>query len=167
MRFPRTFVLVALPLAALLAAGPASADGPKKGDDKDAPKGPHAELVKYRQLEMGALARHFGATKRILKNEVDRKEDLLGHTAALVDLSRDMVSQYPEGTGPDAYKTEALKKIWTDAEGFAKAVADFEAAAKELHAKAEARDMEGALAAFEKAGDTCGGCHDNYREDDH
>ena len=147
--------------ALLFVAIPAGADDPKNDAKPDM-----KELVKYRQMEMGAIGRHFGATKRILKGEVDRKDDLLGHTAALVDLARDMGSQYPEGTGPDTHKTDALPKIWKDADGFAKAVADFEAATKDLHAKAEARDFDGAMEAWGKVGDSCGGCHDGYRKDD-
>jgi len=66
-------VLVAL-ITIPLFAGTASAE-----EDK-------AEVVKYRQLEMGAIGRHFGAVKRIVKGQVERPQDLLGHTAALVAL---------------------------------------------------------------------------------
>ena len=159
----RTATLASLTLAALALAAPASAEDKAEKADVD-----HTQLVKYRQLEMGAIARHFGAVKRIVKDEVDRKEDLAGHSAAIVDLARDMVSQYPKGSGPKNYpKTDALPKIWDDAEGFAKAVADFEAAANELHEAAKGRDYTAAKAAFEKAGDQCGSCHDAFRKDDH
>lgn len=125
------------------------------------------EMMKYRQSEMGAMASHMGAIKRILTGAVDRPEDLLGHTAAMVALSKDIPTQYPEGTGPDALpKTEALPKIWKDAEGFAKAATAYETAAGELHAAAEKRDMDAAMEAFKKVGESCGGCHDNYRKDD-
>ena len=125
-----------------------------------------AEVVKYRQLEMGAIARHFGAVKRIVKGQVDRPQDLTGHTAALVALSLDIPGQFPEGTGPDSkLETEALKKVWTDKEGFAKAAKDFETAAAALHAAAEKRDMKALDEAFGKAGETCGACHDNYTKE--
>lgn len=161
----RTATLVSLTLAALAAAGAARAED----KDKAKPETPdYTELVKYRQLEMGAIARHFGAVKRIVNGDVDRGADLDGHVAALKDLTRDMVAQYPEGSGPKNYeKTDALPKLWEDPEGFAKAVADFEAALGVLGEAAAKHDLEAAKAAFEKAGDSCGNCHDAYRKDDH
>ena len=141
-------------LAAVLLAAPATA--------KEIPE----EVVKYRQLEMGAVGRHFGAVKRIVKGEVDRPQDLLGHTAALVELAKDLPSQFPEGTGPDSkLETEALKKVWTDSEGFAKVATDFEAATVALNAAAEKRDMKAVAAEFEKTGELCGTCHDSYTKE--
>lgn len=151
-KFTLVAALTALPFA--LITGSASAEDAK-------------EVVKYRQAEMGAMAKHMGAVKRLLDGSVDRKEDLPLHTRALLDLGKDIPGQYPEGTGPDAHpKTEALPKIWKDAEGFAKAAADYEAATTALHEAAEKRDLEAAGAAFEKVGEACGGCHDSFRKDD-
>lgn len=126
-----------------------------------------ADMIKYRQREMGAIGRHFGAAGMIIDGKVNRPEDLLGHTAALVELGRDLVSQFPKGTGPaDHESTSVLPKVWEDAEGFAKAVAAFETAAGELHKAAEAREMGALKAAHEKLGDTCGACHDTYTKDE-
>lgn len=143
------------------APAPAAAAAPAP-----APAGAPADLIKYRQREMGAIGKHFGAIGMIVEGKVNRPEDLLGHTAALVELSRDLASQFPKGTGPADGETSALPKIWEDAEGFAKAVAAFETATAELHKAAEARDMAALPAAKEKVGDACGGCHDNFTKDE-
>ena len=143
-------------LAMTLTAVPASA-----GDDAN-------PVIKYRQLEMEALARHMGSVKMVVKNQVDRKGDVLGHAEAMHALAKDLVSQYPAGTGPDSgAKTEAKAEIWSDAAGFAKAAQDFETATAALVEAAKGDDLEAMAKAFGGVGQACGGCHDTYREDDH
>ena len=132
----------------------------------EAPPSPEQSMVKYRQLEMSAIARHFGSIKRIVKGEVDRPQDLAGHTAAVVALSKDLPGQFPKGTGPDSkLDTSVLDTVWTESEKFAKMAKDFEAAAAALDAAAQKGDMEAVAAAFGKTGELCGSCHDDFTKD--
>jgi cytochrome c556 len=72
-------------------------------------------------------------------------------------------SVFPQGSGPDAGKTDALPAIWQNR-------GDFEAKAKALETEsakllqlAQAGDEAGFKGQFPAVGRTCGGCHENYR----
>ncbi|HEX2113949.1 MAG TPA: cytochrome c [Alphaproteobacteria bacterium] len=70
---------------------------------------------------------------------------------------------FPQGSGPEAGKTDALPAIWQN-------WADFQAKAKALETEsakllqlAQAGDEAGFKAQFPAVGRTCGGCHEGYR----
>lgn len=130
------------------------------GDDAEA-------VVKYRNITMGSMAKHMGASKMILKGQVSRSGDLVGHAMALQALGNDLVQQFPEGTGPESkLDTEALPAIWSDADGFAAAVKAYQDATAAYVEAAKTGDLEKAGEAFGGVGQSCGGCHDGFRKDD-
>ena len=59
-------------------------------------------------------------------------------------------------------KTRTLAKAWSDWDGFAKALGDWQAAVDALQSKAGAGQGELAAAVGE-LGKSCGGCHKPYR----
>ena len=70
---------------------------------------------------------------------------------------------FPEGTqtGRD---TKAKKEIWSDRAGFEKAAAAMVVAAERLGDAAKSGDKAAFAAAFQTVGQSCGGCHRNYKE---
>ena len=114
------------------------------------------------------MGKHMKALGMMAKGKVDLPAaDRLAHARSLHEAARALPGWFPAGTGPDAkLETEALAPIWTDRAGFEKAAGDFEAAAANLVAKAEAGDADAFKAAFGGVGKTCGGCHDGFRKKD-
>jgi cytochrome c556 len=81
----------------------------------------------------------------------------------LHNAARQIPASFPEGTGPNAGKTDALPSIWQN-------WADFQAKAKALETEsakllelAKAGDEAGFKAQFPTVARTCGGCHENFR----
>jgi cytochrome c556 len=82
---------------------------------------------------------------------------------ALTTLNNTIPAVFPQGSGPEAGKTDALPAIWQN-------WADFQAKAKTLETEsakllqlAQAGDEAGFKAQFPAIGRSCGGCHENYR----
>ena len=149
------FTIAATLVATLFTAPAALAD--------DSPE----DTVKYRHIQMETMGKHMYSSKLILKGNVSRAEDLNGHAAALHALGNNLVAQFPTNTKPDGkLETEALAAIWTDAEGFEKAVKAYNDATANYVVVAKTGDLVKALEAYGKVGQSCGGCHDTYREED-
>ena len=124
-------------------------------------------VLKYRSVTMGSMAKHMGASKMIIKGQVDRKSDLVGHATSLQALGNQLGEQCPEGTGPESkLDTEALPAIWSDSDGFAAAVKAYQDATAAFVEAAKTGDLEKAGEAYGGVGQSCGGCHDGFRKDD-
>jgi cytochrome c556 len=79
------------------------------------------------------------------------------HANAMADLAGITGTLFPEGSqGGDA-----LPEIWSNPEDFAAKVAAFETAASGLQAAVSSGEPVGP--AFQKLGQSCKGCHDDYR----
>lgn len=149
----RTLPLVALCLA-LLAPSLYAVAG-------DAPA-----AYEYRETMMSSLGKHMKLTSMIVRGEIDRPGDRLGHAKALHAASKDMASLFPEGTGPDVVPTsESKPEVWTDRPGFEAAVAAYAEATTKLVEAAKSEDDEAFKAAFQAVGKQCGACHNGYRID--
>lgn len=141
---------------ALLITLPAAADPHPKA----------AEIHEYRETVMDSLGKHMKATSMILKEQVDRKDDVMAHARALAAMAPLMCTMYPAGTGPEDTKTHAKAEIWTKAEDFQKACDAFTEATTTLVAQAESGDYDSFKAAFKEVGKSCGNCHDQFRTED-
>jgi cytochrome c556 len=92
---------------------------------------------------------------------------LLKTNAAIVAGFADKLGTwFPAGTEVGVGKSEAKAEIWTDKAGFAKAVADFSAAAKGYKAAADTGDLAATAKAMGALGGTCKGCHEKFRQKD-
>lgn len=87
--------------------------------------------------------------------------------AQIIDTNAGKVGDYfPEGTGPDAVKTEALATIWEKPEEFSAAVDKLTTASATLLTAANAADASAVGAAVKDLGSSCKSCHDQFREED-
>jgi cytochrome c556 len=83
--------------------------------------------------------------------------------AAIAKWGGIYVKLFPPGT-ETGNNTKAKKEIWSDRAGFEKAGADMVAAATKLAEAAKSGDKASFTTAFQGLGQSCGGCHRNYRE---
>lgn len=127
-------------------------------------------VIEYRDKVMHSLGNHAGAIAAILKGKVGYTDDVLPHARAIAATAETLDGTFPEGTGPDSgIETRALAAIWENPEAFDKAQEDFLAAARAFVKDAESGDRKQVLGGFKKLGDSCGGCHEDFRaeEDEH
>jgi cytochrome c556 len=148
---PRRFFLAAMAFLAVAASGALAQDSAKN-------------QVEYRQAVMRSQDGHAAAIAKILKGQVDYKDQILPHAKGLAATAPLVAKIFPEGSGYEAYeKTNALPKIWEDPEGFKQATDRLAVTSATLLEAAESGDEAKILAAFQEVGKACGGCHDKYR----
>lgn len=120
--------------------------------------------IKYRQAMMKAIGGHMGASTQILRGRVPEQQDLVMHARALADLSKDLTRVFPEGS--DFGETQAKIEIWDNWDDF-KAAANQARDATAAFAEAAATgDMAKAAQAQRKVGESCKGCHEDFRRKD-
>ncbi len=100
---------------------------------------------------------HMGPMVAVAKGEMAFSEDTRNHAAGMLALANMTAGLFPAGSGEG--KTGAKANIWSDAEGFAKAVEAFRQAA----AKLAAADEIAFAPAVMELGKTCKSCHEDYR----
>ena len=126
------------------------------------------KAIETRQGYMKIVGWEAGPLFGMAKGEIEYNADAAKKHAANLKL----ISQYPvaelfmKGTSNEDRpgKTRTLAKAWSDWDGFAKALGDWQAAIDGLQSKAGAGHGELAAAVGE-LGKSCGGCHKPYRAD--
>ena len=119
--------------------------------------------VKYRQAVMKAVGGHMASMAAILKGKVHGSELKL-HANAMADLADIVPGVFPEGTG-NAGNTEALENIWTEAEKFKEAMDRYVSASRGMQKAAASGEVEQIGSAINELGQSCKGCHDDFREE--
>ena len=122
-----------------------------------------ANLIKFRVNVMKAVGAHITNIAAVVKGEVSRTDHLARDAAAIVELTRDVPSLFPEGSGEG--DTRALPEIWTDWAKFEETAKDVNARAAELAAIAEGGDIAAIGGALGALGKACGSCHKPFREE--
>jgi cytochrome c556 len=149
----RTFFL-ALTAAALLAP----LQGTLAADEK-------SDAAKYRSTVMATIGSSFGGFIAVYLGKVkpaDTQAHLVANTQALAEAAKLVGDLVPAGSeGGDA-----LPAIWKDMEGFQKYALEVSEATTLLAAAAAENDRAAMGKAFKAVGNSCKGCHDNYRVDD-
>lgn len=122
--------------------------------------------VKARQGQMQIQSHAIGVVAGMARGNTEydaematlAAQDLRATTMLAVDLL------WPEGTSTeDIEGTRALPAIWSDRAGFDEAWDRFDAAVTELEGAAGG-GLEALQAAVGPLGQSCGGCHDDYRQ---
>lgn len=148
-------------MALAVAAGLATA-GMALAQDLASTPGGKAVLV--RQAHYKDLGKAFGALGAELRKEAPDKAAISSEAATVKTLADDLPTWFPKGSGPEAgVKTAARPQIWTDAAGFAGAVAKLQAETGKLQEAALAGDLDAIKAQVRATGGACKACHDQYR----
>ncbi|MEQ8858146.1 MAG: cytochrome c [Pseudomonadales bacterium] len=113
--------------------------------------------VEYREHVMEAIGGHMQAAADIAQQKVAHSDHLSLHVNGLVALSGIIDTLFPESSqGGDA-----LDAIWENPDDFAAKIADFQQAAGGLKMAVDGGGDVGS--AFQKVGQACKACHDDYR----
>lgn len=83
--------------------------------------------------------------------------------ATLNNTSKAIPGAFPQGSGPEAGKTDALPAVWQNWADFQTKSKALETESAKLLQLAQAGDEAGFKAQFPNVGRTCGGCHEGYR----
>lgn len=136
----------------------------EKADPKTDPKAEAKAIVAYRSVLMQEMGKELKLAAMVTSGQVNRPQDLAAYASALA--SAPLADVFPAGTGPDTVQTGAKETIWTDPEGYARAVALYEERVKAFAEAAKTGDMAAAKAAQAQVGQSCSNCHDFYRLED-
>jgi len=118
--------------------------------------------ARYRHTVMEAIGYSFGALALVFTNRVDRPDQLAVHAEALATSASLVETLFPEGSqGGDA-----LPIIWDEPEKVAAAARETADATAALAEAAKGGDRAAIAKAFKAAGDSCKGCHEQYKEED-
>lgn len=122
------------------------------------------DAIKYRQAVMNTMAGHVGAISLIFSGKVDHQEYLLSHAEALAAAGDQLGKLFP----PDskAGKTDALPRVWEEADKFQKAADAGKTATAQLRDAIKSGDKAAIGKSLKPVFDSCKGCHDRYRKED-
>ncbi|MGB5831772.1 MAG: cytochrome c [Thiohalocapsa sp.] len=119
------------------------------------------QAIKYRQNVMSAMGGLLGTAVGQLREGFTFGPDLKGVAAGLKLVSSDVAALFPEGT--DIGETKAKPEVWSDSEGFADKSTQAADAAAAFAEAVDSGDKKMMLQAFKMVGDSCKGCHEDYR----
>ena len=112
----------------------------------------------------------IGDAMKVLGRELKGASPNLAEVRTSADtiaaLAPQVKTWFPEGTGPDVGKTDALAAIWQKPEDFAAKARDFETAAAAFQTASKGTDVAAIKAAHANLGKSCKACHDLYRAKD-
>ena len=118
--------------------------------------------INYRQSAMKAVGGHMSSMGAILRGRV-HFEDFAIHANAMNELSRVVPKVFPEGSGGG--KSESLPAVWEKPAEFQKAMDAFVKAANGMAEAANSGDMGKIGPAMQSLGQSCKGCHDDFRKE--
>jgi cytochrome c556 len=117
--------------------------------------------IKYRQNVMEAVGGTMGAIVALAKQEVSHPAHLALHARNMAVLASVVPDVFPTGSGEG--DTDALPEIWSKPEAFKERLDAFVGAAKKLDAVVATGEMAGFGDALGALGQSCKGCHDDFR----
>ncbi len=113
----------------------------------------------------------IGTTNKILRRELEADTPNLravrSAATSMGGLAAKSSKWFPKGSGPDMGKTGAKAEIWHNPGEFAAKQREFQAAARALERAAGTGNVAAIKASHAALGQTCKGCHDQYREEHH
>jgi cytochrome c556 len=119
------------------------------------------DAIKYRQSVYTVLGNSFGKISSVVKGEVPYNKDDVAKNAAIIT----MMSTLPwQAFGPGTEGGKAQPAIWSDNAKFKAASEKMQLAVADLNKAAQSGDLESIKKAFGATGQTCKGCHDDFRK---
>ena len=122
-----------------------------------------AEVIRYRQTVMRAIASQIKALGPIAARKVNYPKNASLHANAIADLSKVMGDLFPKGSGAKSGETDAMDAIWKEPKAWTLAVDTFRAEASKLQATAVAGDFDALRAQLQVTSDACAACHKSFR----
>lgn len=88
------------------------------------------------------------------------------HSALIAGFGPQVLTWFPEGSGPEAGKTRAKSEIWSDQATFRAAAQRFQQSSAAFDQTAKGGDVEAIRTALPDLQATCKNCHDRFRGPD-
>jgi cytochrome c556 len=89
------------------------------------------------------------------------------HAALIARYGPQILTWFPEGSGPEAGRTRAKSEIWSDAATFRSAAQRMEQASATFNAAAQTGNVDAIRGALPALKDSCSNCHDKFRAPEH
>ena len=152
--------VLAITVAASLVVATASMAQPASSEK-------HAVYVtELRQSIFKLLGSNMGALGAMAKGKIPVDTAVAERNATRINQLSLMIADYSRtDTSKFDVKTEALAKIWQDSEHYAKDIDKLTVASATLIAAAQSKDEGAIKKAISGVGKTCGGCHDDFKEE--
>jgi cytochrome c556 len=115
---------------------------------------------------MNRLADEMKALARLIKSRETSTEEIARRSRVVRDLSRNTASMFPPGTDKDPH-TEARATVWQNRSEFEELAQRSESRAAELVQAAEQADRTKVRQSFTALTQSCGACHERFREKRH
>jgi cytochrome c556 len=126
------------------------------------------QIIKWRQSVYQVLAWNNGRIKASLDGTYNKDEVIRSANAIAALANSGLGALYPAGTetGKGWHDTTVKPELFTDGAKAGEAAKKFITEANELAKVANTGDAAAVKVAFGKLGQTCKGCHDDFRKKD-
>jgi cytochrome c556 len=155
------------PIAYLGAAALALVAGFALAQEEEAPPSPEEMAHEAREHQMYLHAFNLGKIVPMARGEAEYDAATAAAAAESVNLLAQLLDSplywIPGTSTEDLEDSRALPAIWEQPEEFAAKVTNFQEAAANLEANA-GTDLESLQAAMGTLGESCGSCHEDFRE---
>lgn len=122
------------------------------------------DIVKTREANFKIMGKAMKGIGDELKSPAPNLATIRANAKSLNDAAGNVGKLFPNGSGPESVKTEALAAIWAKPADFNAANARLVGASKGLLAAAASGNIDQVKAAVGGVGGSCKGCHDNFRK---
>ena len=127
----------------------------------------HAAIMKARHDHYEEMGRAMKGINTELKGSSPDVAAIQRHAAVIAGYGPQILTWFPEGSGPEAGRTRAKAEIWLDAATFRAAVERFQKASGAFNQAAQGGDVAAVRAALPELGNSCKNCHDRFRGPEH
>lgn len=121
------------------------------------------DVIKFRKGVYQVVGWHVRPMGAMVKGQMPFDQAAFARNAEIVAMMS-TIAPHAFAAGSDKGETRAKPEIWSDADGFKKAMSNFGAEAAKLAQVAKtATSVDQVRGQFGALGKSCGGCHDTYR----
>ena len=122
--------------------------------------------TKMRQAVFGLLGSNMGPLGAMAKGKMPVDAEAVEKYALRINQLSFMIADYTRtDTSKFKVKTEALDKVWSQRDQFLENIDKLTLASANLQKAAETKDETKIKTAIKGVGKTCGGCHDDFKEE--
>ena len=123
----------------------------------------HAAIMEARHEHYEEMGRAMKGIGDQLKAGSPDVAVIQRHAALVAGYGPQILTWFPEGSGPEAGRTRAKAEIWSDAATFRSAAERFQQASAEFNRTAQGGDVGAIRAALPALRESCSNCHDRFR----
>ena len=127
----------------------------------------HKGIMKARHDHYEEMGDAMKGINRELKGGSPEIASIQRHAALIAHYGPQILTWFPEGSGPEAGRTRAKAEIWSDAATFRSAAQRMEQASAAFNAAAQTGNVDAIRGALPALKDSCSNCHDKFRAPEH